>query len=364
MDVYSLGIEYLMNYCLDCAVWEITLACNMHCKHCGSSAGSARERELSTQECYKLCENLADANCQTVSLMGGEPFLREDWDLIGGCVKDLGMNLAFVSNGLLIPKVIDKLSCLDVNVIGLSLDGTKIVHDSIRKEGSYDAVMRAIDLLRQNGIQITIITTVTKNNFHELPLLKDLLVEKGINWQIQVGSPFGNCERSVIIDEEDYYASAMFISANQIKNKFAHMPVVGAHCYGYYSHLLPIGQNWTGCTAGISSIGITSDGSIVGCLSMGNTEFFEGNIREKSFLEIWEDPRSFSYNRNFTRKDLGSLCKDCFKWEKCKGGCNSLSIHLTQHPHNFPFCLKRIEEEKFHARTPFREKISKYLKPH
>ncbi len=182
-----------MRYCLDCAVWEITLACNMSCTHCGSSAGYARQRELSTKECYKLCEDLAEANCQTVSIMGGEPFLREDWDLIGGCVKDLGMNLAFVSNGLLIPLVINKIARLDVNVIGVSLDGMKNVHDSIRKEGSYDAVMRAIDLLRQYGIQITIVTTVTKANFHELPLLRDLLKEKGVNWQIQVGSPFGNC---------------------------------------------------------------------------------------------------------------------------------------------------------------------------
>ncbi len=353
-----------MNNSLECAVWEITLACNMNCKHCGSSAGFARQHELQTKECYKLCEDLAEANCQTVSLMGGEPFLKEDWDLIGGCVKDLGMNLALVSNGLLIPKVIDKLVRLDLNVVGLSLDGMKPVHDSIRKEGSYDAVMRAIDLLRNNNIQTTIITTVTKTNFHELPLLRDLLKDKGVNWQIQVGSPFGNCARSIIIDEEEYYATAMFISSNHIKNKFAQMPVVGAHCYGYYSRLLPIGRNWTGCTAGISTIGITSDGSIVGCLAMGNNQFFEGNVRERTFTEIWEDPHSFSYNRSFTKKDLGAFCQECYYWEKCKGGCNSLSIHLTQNLHNFPFCLRRIEKEKFHVRTPFTEKIAKKLRKH
>ncbi|OLS14312.1 MAG: radical SAM domain iron-sulfur cluster-binding oxidoreductase [Promethearchaeota archaeon CR_4] len=357
-------ITHQTNFNLDCAIWEITLACNMNCKHCGSSAGSARARELSTQESYTLCEGLAAANCQTVCLMGGEPFLREDWDLIAGCVKDLGMNLAFVSNGILIPKVIDKIARLDANVVGLSLDGMKNVHDSIRKEGSFDAVMRAIELLRQKDIQVTIITTLTKTNFHELLPLRELLSTKGVNWQIQVGSPIGNCDQSVIINDEDYYASAMFISSNQIKNKFSHMPVVGAHCYGFYSHLLPFGRKWTGCTAGISTIGITSDGSIVGCLSMGNNQFFEGNVRDRNFIDIWEDPNSFTYNRKFARQDLGELCRDCVYGKICKGGCNSLSQHMTARLHNFPFCLKRIEEEKFHAKIPLREKLAKKRNTH
>jgi len=27
-------------YRLDCAIWELTLACNMNCKHCGSNLGT------------------------------------------------------------------------------------------------------------------------------------------------------------------------------------------------------------------------------------------------------------------------------------------------------------------------------------
>ncbi len=128
-----------MKYNLNCAVWEITLACNLECKHCGSSAGTARKNELTTNECFKLCEDLAEIGCKEVSLMGGEPFVRDDWSEIAWCIKDLGMDLAFVTNGILVPKVIEKLTYLEPIVVGVSLDGIKKTHDYIRREGSFDA---------------------------------------------------------------------------------------------------------------------------------------------------------------------------------------------------------------------------------
>ena len=36
------------------AVWEITLACDLACRHCGSRAGRERPDELSTAECLDL----------------------------------------------------------------------------------------------------------------------------------------------------------------------------------------------------------------------------------------------------------------------------------------------------------------------
>lgn len=347
-----------LKYNLDCAVWEITLACNLRCKHCGSSAGTTRKNELTTQECFKLCEELAEVGCQEVSLMGGEPFVRKDWNDIAWCVKDLGMDLAFVTNGILVPKVIKKLRYLEPTVVGVSIDGIKETHDFIRSKGSYDKALEATNLLLENNIQATVITTISKTNFKELIDLKDLLFRKGVNWQIQVGMPFGNFDSSLVISVEEYYSSAMFIVSERIKNKFQDMPVVGAHCYGYFSHLLPRNDRWNGCTAGISSIGLTSDGSVVGCLSMGNNQFIEGNVRERSFVEIWEDPNSFTYNRNFTKDNLGENCLDCFYGEKCKGGCNSTSLHLSNRLHNSPLCLRRIEESLFDIKIPKRERIS------
>jgi len=335
-----------MSYQLSSAIWEFTLACNLRCSHCGSSAGEARLNELRTQECFKLCEELAELGCDNVCLMGGEPFLKKDWFSVAQCIKNLGMNLSFVSNGTILDKYIDKLSELKPKVVGVSLDGMESTHDKIRGKDVFKKAINSINLLKDKGIETTIITTVSRINFNDLPKIKKIISKKGANWQIQIAMPFGNFSRKYMLSKEEFYAVALFITSERAKASFDDFPAVGAHCFGYHSKFLPIFSNWTGCTAGISSIGITSDGGIVGCLAMGNDKFIEGNVREKSLKEIWQNPNNFAYNRKFDKENLGPNCKDCKYGSSCKGGCNSVSCGITNKFHNNPYCFYKIEGER------------------
>jgi radical SAM protein with 4Fe4S-binding SPASM domain len=332
-----------MPYKLKCAVWEFTLKCNLRCSHCGSSAGIPRKDELTTKECYGLCEELSELGCEDVSLMGGEPFLRNDWISVGECIKDLGMNLNFVSNGTILDKYINNIYQLKPKVVGISIDGTKEIHESIRGKGTFEKAIKSIDLLRDKGIQTTVITTVSKLNFKDLPKLKDLFLKKNINWQIQIAMPFGNFQKDLMLTREEFYATALFIAKERINNRFEDLPVIGAHCFGYYSKILP-GCKWDGCSAGVTAIGITSDGGIVGCLSMGNNRFIEANIRKKSLKNIWENPNNFAYNRKFDKSQLGENCINCKYGVKCQGGCNANSYTTTGIFHNNPYCFYNIEK--------------------
>ena len=49
-------------------VWELTLACDQPCTHCGSRAGDARANELSTDAALKVVEQLAAAGAREVVL--------------------------------------------------------------------------------------------------------------------------------------------------------------------------------------------------------------------------------------------------------------------------------------------------------
>lgn len=334
-----------MNYQLDCAVWEFTLDCNLNCSHCGSSAGSPRKDELNTDECFDLCEELAEFGCEDVSLMGGEPFLREDWFQVAQCIKDLGMNLNFVSNGISLDEHIDRIARLEPKVVGISLDGMEETHDSIRGEGSFEKAIRALKLLKREEIQTTVITTLSKLNYEDLPEMKNLLLGKNINWQLQIAMPFGNFGIEKMLSKEEFYSTALFIAKERIKNKFERFPAIGAHCYGYNSKILPGCSDWEGCPAGKSAIGITSNGGIVGCLAMGNNRFIEGKVRNRSLKEIWKNPDNFQYNRNFDETKLGANCNDCKYGPECKGGCNAMSYTVTGEFHNDPYCFHRIEEE-------------------
>ncbi len=89
---------------------------------------------------------------------------------------------------------------------------------------------------------------------------------------------------------------------------------------------------------------IKSDGDVIGCLSTPAT-YIEGNVRERRISDLWNDPKAFAYNRNFTKKDLGENCAGCALGATCKGGCMGMSTAFTSLPHNDPFCFRRIETE-------------------
>src|SRR5689334_9246555 len=79
-------------------VWEVTLKCDLACRHCGSRAGRERDDELTTEECLDLVDQMADMGVKEVSLIGGEAYLREDWTDILRRIRARGM-IALLTTG-------------------------------------------------------------------------------------------------------------------------------------------------------------------------------------------------------------------------------------------------------------------------
>ena len=86
-------------YRLDSCVWEITLGCCFRCAYCGSSGGKARENELTTEECDSVAAQLAGMGCRRVSLIGGEVFMRNDWETIVRGLTSRGIITCIITNG-------------------------------------------------------------------------------------------------------------------------------------------------------------------------------------------------------------------------------------------------------------------------
>ena len=338
-------------YQLDCASWEITLKCNLRCIHCEFSAGKASPDELSTKEAIKLCEDLHRLKCKRIILMGGEPFLRKDWYILSEKIKNLGIELAFISNGYIINKnLFSLLQKLKPTFIGVSIDGGKAeTHDYIRGvKGSFDRALRFIDSCIELGIPVIVITSVHKLNIKELPILRDILFDKeNLHWKIQITDVEGRFPKKYLISEEEFYWVGEFIASTQKQHPKGEKFVTGAHDMGYHSSILPnlLGFEWNGCPAGISILAIRSNGDVSGCASLG-PRFNEGNIRERSVVDIWNDPNAFAYNRKFKMEDLKGYCKRCRYAKSCKGGCTETSYMTTGHIHCDPYCFHRIEQQR------------------
>src|SRR4029078_13733695 len=82
------------------AVWEITLACDLKCHHCGSRAGKRRPDELPTDECLDLVRQLARMGTREITLIGGEAYLRRDWLEVIREIRAQGMDCTMQAGGL------------------------------------------------------------------------------------------------------------------------------------------------------------------------------------------------------------------------------------------------------------------------
>lgn len=353
-----------MNYKLISCVWELTRACNLRCIHCGSSAGTKRNEELSLDEALRLCEELNKTGCRSVALMGGEPFLSPNFKKIAKKLKSLGIKISVITNGTIIDTdLINFLKDLDLQAVATSIDGAKPkTHDFIRGvDGSFRKTIQFIDICLKENLPVSIITSVSKLNISELNDIAEMLKGRKIAWQVQVvGSEGGRFPKEYLLDEDEFYSVGVFLETLRRKYTVVELPFIGAHDMGYNSCFIKniwLYEKWEGCQAGISICGIRSNGDVLGCLSLNDDRFVEGNIRKRSFYDIWNDYSLFKYTRKFTKSDAGPNCVTCKHLELCKGGCSEMSLMKTGLLHNNPYCFYRYEKKNF----SFFERFHLYL---
>lgn len=328
-----------MDYKPVTAVWEITMGCNMRCKHCGSACKSALPDELTRDEALCLCDDLGRMGFKWITLSGGEPTTRPDWYQIAARLHQNGIIPNMITNGWLIEEeIIEKAVVAQINTIAISLDGLRETHDSIRRNGSFDKIMSAFDLMKEASIHYSAITTINRKNIFELPELLQILEEKNVEgWQLQLGLPMGTMaqNRELVADPG---CVDMIIEFAHAKYKATTVDIQLADCIGYYNAKeLEVRQKgdtqngyaWQGCGAGKTSMGILHNGEIVGCTSLREKEFIEGSIRKTSVQEIWNNPDSFRWNRNLKKENLSGFCSLCKYGRYCLGGCGNTRLTMS-----------------------------------
>jgi radical SAM protein with 4Fe4S-binding SPASM domain len=330
--------------------WELTLTCNLRCRHCGSTAGSPREHELSTEEALSLCDQFPELLVQEVNFTGGEPLLRSDWMQIASRLADHEIKTKIITNGLsLTPEAIRRMADAGIAGVGVSLDGLERVHDHIRGyAGLFQNVLSGLESLMEAGIPATVITTANGLNIGELPEIMSLLKRIGVGqWQIQPIFPTGRSKGAteLRLTEQQYLDLGLFYQRYESEMRQNGLEILPGDSFGYFTELDNREPPWRGCPAGLYSCGITSHGLIKGCLSLPD-EVVEGDVRKSDLWNIWFHPDSFSYTRGFSPDRVGPNCRFCEKSEQCKGGCSAMSYGSSGLFHNDPFCFLAMEHRE------------------
>ncbi|MEY4576872.1 MAG: hypothetical protein RL701_1575 [Pseudomonadota bacterium] len=140
------------------AVWEITLACDLACRHCGSRAGRARPDELTTAECVDLVRQMAELGVREITLIGGEAYLRADWLEIVRAIAEHGMTPTMTSGGRGIDAELARAArAAGLAGVSISVDGLTATHDRLRGvAGSHAHALAALEHLHAAGIPVTV----------------------------------------------------------------------------------------------------------------------------------------------------------------------------------------------------------------
>lgn len=321
-------------------VWEVTMGCNMRCGHCGSSCSESLPDELTQKEALDLCGQIAKLGLKWITLSGGEPLTRKDIYLLVKRLSSLGVAVNIITNGWLLEReTAQKLKDSGISTVAISIDGTPEVHDKIRKTGAFDHARRAFLTMRELGIYTGAVTTITKENIGILNDLKEMLIAMGVqSWQVQLGLPMGNltAHPDWVLEPEQIKDVIDFCYDTAKEGRIAIYP---ADCIGYYtkkeleikrlSYKTDMVAPWDGCNAGIRGFGILHNGDILGCTSIRSRDYIEGNIRERSLREIWEDENSFLWRRQMTKEKLAGPCRICNYGSKCLGGCPNTRLTMN-----------------------------------
>src|SRR5258708_9259414 len=176
-------------------VWEITLACNLKCGHCGSRAGKRRANELSTAECLDVVRQLAAAGTREITLIGGQAYVRRDWRELAAEIARLGIHCGVQTGARgLTRERIAAAYAAGVRAMGVSVDGLRELHDSIRGvPGSHDQAIRALRDISEVGIEPGANTQINALSMPQLPQIFDEIVAAGAKyWQVPLTVVLGD----------------------------------------------------------------------------------------------------------------------------------------------------------------------------
>src|SRR5581483_12300324 len=234
-----------------------------------------------------------------------------------------------------------------VGKISLSIDGLERTHDAIRGSvGSWKAAVAAARRISASGIDLSVNTQMNRLTMPELPAVADLLADIGArSWMVILTAAMGRAADHASLLLQPYHLLYLFPLLAEIKrerldpNGIALFPGNNVGYFGPLAETLRYGaergHTWSGCGAGISSLGIEADGSIKGCPSLPTSDYVRGNIHDRSLDDI---ASQLAHEKAQSPTELWGFCKTCRHAQRCRAGCTWTSHVLFGRPGNNPFC--------------------------
>ncbi|MFB3904701.1 MAG: radical SAM/SPASM domain-containing protein [Acidobacteriota bacterium] len=307
-------------------IFFVTSRCNLLCRHCFYwEELNKKKGELELPEIEKIARSLP--NLLTVSLTGGEPYLRPDLPEIAFAFEQHShaRNIQIPSNGYSVAKTLERAEALLNKVrearvaTGVSLDGPREIHNEIRQNArSFDCALDTLKGLKELknahsnlsvGVALTV-SSINQNRFEEFyRFVSEELQPDAITITLVRGNPIDPSLKAVEIQR---YRS---ISADVIRyqregrpaGSWAERMVIAKEeeTYRLIAAAANADHRISPCYAG-ELIGILSEtGDVYLCETLDRKM---GNVRQFDcdFSALWRSAGAASARR--FQKELGCQC--------------------------------------------------------
>ncbi|WP_309492328.1 radical SAM/SPASM domain-containing protein [Candidatus Hecatella orcuttiae] len=349
-------------------VWNITRACNMRCVHCYENAGAPGEDELSTEEILRGIDILGDAGVLILAFSGGEPTVHPDILKFVKRASERGMYVAMATNGLVFSsrERLKEYKQAGLQFAQISLDGVNPkTHDEFRGvPGAFEKTVEGIKNCVAEGLFVEIATTLTRQNYKEIPALIEFSDKLGADWFMLYNFvPTGRGAEMVEADlspeerEEiltlcwnkmktmriDVLSTAPYfariaqqtelgdLSQDELLARMAQQAgggggdsdVVPTHFYNpkLSGQLRRLADFIGGCGCGRFYLSVEPNGDLYPCVFFPHEEQVKvGNLLEDDFEELWRNSEFLWKVRDKDR--LADYCGSCRFRYTC-GGCRA-----------------------------------------
>ena len=277
---------------------HLTNRCNLNCRHCYLEAGPTCHTELPLELALGALSETERLGLSTVYLSGGEPFLyRELPQVLAFAARQPNLALRISTNGTLIDAEQVALAKENNASVQISIDGPEPYHDEFRRsEGAFRRSSRAIQLLVQAGVPVTIVVTICQDNLSYLRGLAEWAAGMGVQrFSVQPLLKYG---RGAEIEHKR-------LTADQLCKLFLELSDLGVAYRGrglefalsYHTKQLFLAHpcaayvcNGAGChrkvRKEIKRLVVRENGTVLPEIATLNPRFALGNLREGPLSEL------------------------------------------------------------------------------
>ncbi|UCH96686.1 MAG: radical SAM protein [Candidatus Aminicenantes bacterium] len=335
--------------------------CNLRCVYCFENEQFKKKTGVMSLEMLKAMMNAIDIIHEThhpdhspkVTIFGGEPLLRspKQIKLIEELLKALkkrDFKIGIITNGVELPYYTKILSQYGVNVVEVTIDGPKEIHDRRRifadGRGTFDRVSEGVDACLAKKIPTVIRVNVDKQNIESLPDLADFILDKG--WMDQgvslhlfaVDKAGNECEASCALPTPEMLSRIFEIFDSHKKTRIFNVVNRAVRFFENLIHDRKISFpkiSYCGAIAG-TQYSYDLSGKIYSCCCINCSglqdshwgEFYPEFTSNDQVIEMWRKRKVFNL----------PPCKDCSEALLCGGGCTRLALLSGEKIEDGVFC--------------------------